>query len=50
MDAYVREGRNALGRRLLAVKDIQAYAKAHGTIAYEVLCNLTKKAEKIYDE
>ncbi len=50
MDAYVREGRNALGRRLLAVKDIQAYAKAHGTIAYEVLCNLAKKAEKIYDE
>lgn len=50
MDSYVREGRNALGRRLLAVKDIRAYAKAHGTIAYEVLCNIAKKAEKIYDE
>lgn len=50
MDAYVREGRNALGRKLLAVKDIGAYAKSHGTIAYEVLCNLARKAEKIYDE
>ncbi|MGN0822294.1 MAG: alanine racemase [Candidatus Gallimonas sp.] len=50
MDAYVREGRSAFGRRCLAIKDVAAYAREHGTIVYEALCNIARKAEKRYVE
>lgn len=49
MDAYVRGGRNTFGRRRLAVKDVSAYAKAHGTTEYEILCNIARKAVKTYE-
>ncbi len=49
MDAHVREGRNNFGRRRLAIKDISAYAAEHGTTEYEILCNIARKAVKIYE-
>ena len=48
MDAYVREGSALFGKRRLILSDVAAYARAHGTIVYEALVNITKKAEKVY--
>lgn len=48
MDAHLREGRAVFGARRLAVKDVSAYARSHGTTEYEALCNIARKAEKIY--
>lgn len=48
MDACVREGDAPFGRRVQILKDIPAYAKAHGTTPYEVLVRVLKGADKYY--
>ncbi len=48
MDACVREGRAAEGSRILILDDAAAYARAHGTSVYEVLVNITGRAEFVY--
>lgn len=48
MDAFVREGYAPFGKRRLVLSDMAAFAKSQGTIVYEVLVNIAKKAEKIY--
>lgn len=48
MDAYVQEGAAPFGKRLLVLSDVAAYARENGTIVYEALVNITKKAEKVY--
>ena len=48
MDACVREGFAPVGSRRLVLKDAAAYAREHGTTAYEVLVNVTKRAEIKY--
>ena len=48
MDACVREEHAAFGRLRLILADAEAYARAHDTVVYEVLVNVTKKAEKRY--
>lgn len=50
MDASVESGYARTGRRKLVLKEVSAYAKAHSTIEYEALVNITKKAEKRYRE
>lgn len=47
MDAFLREG----GEELLPVlQNAAAYANRCGTISYEVLCAVTRRAEIIYEE
>lgn len=48
MDAYVQGGVSSFGKRRLILSDAAEYAKQNGTIVYEALVNVTKKAEKIY--
>ena len=50
MDATVEGGYLAPGRRKRVLKDLSAYAKENNTTEYEVLVNVTKKAEFNYDE
>ncbi len=48
MDACVREGDAPFGRRMRILRDIFAYAAAHGTTPYEVLVHVLRGAEKYY--
>ena len=48
MDACVREGELAFGKRVCILSDAEAYAREHGTTAYEVLVNAGRRAEKRY--
>lgn len=48
MDACVCEGDAPFGERRLVMKDVSAYARAHGTSEYEVLLRIGAHAEKIY--
>lgn len=48
MDACVREGEGAFGKRVCILSDAQSYAQAHGTTAYETLVNAGRRAEKRY--
>ncbi len=48
MDACVREGDAPLGRRMRILRDLPAYASAHGTTPYEVLVHILRFADKYY--
>lgn len=48
MDACVAEGRARAGAKKCILSDAAAYAKEHGTNAYEVLVHVAAKAEKVY--
>lgn len=48
MDACVREGDAPFGRQTRILKDVSAYAAAHGTTPYEVLVHVLRGAEKYY--
>ncbi len=48
MDACVREGAARAGRRCAVLTDAARYAAEHGTSVYEVLVNVTKRAEMKY--
>ena len=50
MDVCVREGRVARGKYLPVLIDAEQTARKTGTIAYEVLCAATRRAECIYDD
>lgn len=47
MDAFVREGKKKSGMELV-LSNAEEYAKIHGTIVYDVLVRIGKKAEKRY--
>ena len=49
MDACVRVENGKKGVLVPVMTDAEATAKATGTIAYEVLCAATRRAERIYD-
>lgn len=48
MDAAVCCGTARAGRRKLIFSDAEAYAREHGTTAYEALVNVTRRAEIVY--
>lgn len=48
MDACLRKGSARFAARRLILSNVEEYAKLHGTIVYEALVNIGKKAEKIY--
>ena len=48
MDACVRIGKAPRGRYLPVMIDADDTAKKTGTIAYEVLCSATRRAERVY--
>lgn len=48
MDACVREGEMPFGRRVCVLSDAEAYARSHGTTAYETLVNAGRRALKKY--
>lgn len=48
MDACIRKGRCARGEEVPILTDADETAKSAGTIAYEVLCAATRRAERIY--
>ena len=50
MDACIRQGRVPHGQYLPIMTDAEAVATVTGTVAYEVLCAATRRAEFIYDE
>ncbi len=50
MDACVRVGGGKKGALVPVMTDAEATAKATGTIAYEVLCAATRRAEMVYDD
>lgn len=50
MDACVAEGSASFGKRRLIMRNVSAYAKAHGTSEYEVLVRIGAHAEKAYCE
>ncbi|MBQ8684559.1 MAG: alanine racemase [Clostridia bacterium] len=50
MDACIRAKNERAGKELAVLTDAAETAKALGTISYEVLCNATRRAERIYDE
>lgn len=50
MDAAVKSGCAKTGRRKLVMKSVTEYAKQNGTTEYEALVNVSRKAEKRYDE
>ena len=50
MDATVLSGSGAAGRRKLVLKDAAAYALQNHTTEYEVLVNVTKRAERKYED
>lgn len=49
MDACVREGSLPYGEWQTVMKDADEVARQTGTVAYEVLCAATRRAEFIYD-
>ncbi len=50
MDAAVESGHAKTGRRKLLLKNATEYALKNGTTEYEVLVNVSKRADKRYDE
>lgn len=48
MDAEIEEGFYPFGTRKLILSNFEEYASSHGTIVYDALVSLTKKAEKYY--
>ncbi len=48
MDVCIRKSKKRRGRRIPVLVDAEKTAKATGTIAYEVLCAATRRAERIY--
>ena len=48
MDASILRGTARFGQMKRVIKDVTAYARAHGTTEYEVLVNLGKNAVKVY--
>ena len=48
MDACIRKGRYKRGKEIPVLTDAAETAKITGTIAYEVLCSATRRAERIY--
>ena len=50
MDACIRQGDGRRGAYIPIMMDAEAVAAATGTVAYEVLCAATRRAEFIYDE
>ena len=50
MDACIRVGRLKQGQKMPLMTDADETAKVIGTISYEVLCNATKRAERVFDE
>lgn len=48
MDACIQKGKCKRGKEVLVLMDADETAKQTGTISYEVLCSLTRRAEKIY--
>lgn len=48
MDASLFEGRGKRGEKVLLIRDFSAYAKAHGTTAYETLVRIGCAAERRY--
>lgn len=48
MDACIRSGKGRRGEEIPVLTDANETAKIAGTIAYEVLCAATRRAEKIY--
>lgn len=49
MDACVREGRADFGDRKAVLSDVSEYAARNGTIPYEALVQIGKRAVRIYD-
>ncbi len=49
MDVSMEKGREVLGKYVPILTDADEIAKRSGTIAYEVLCAATRRAEFIYD-
>ncbi len=45
MDAFVKDGG---GEDLLVFADADEYARRVGTISYEVLCNVTRRSQRVY--
>ena len=50
MDAAVLKGSGRTGRRKLVLGDVSTYAHLNNTIAYEALVNVTKRAERRYED
>ncbi|MDE6411794.1 MAG: alanine racemase [Clostridia bacterium] len=50
MDAAVVSGYARTGTRKLVLKDVSEYAKRHNTTEYEALVNVSRRADKSYDE
>lgn len=50
MDATVESGYARTGARKLVLKDVSEYAKLHNTTEYEALVNVSRRADKSYDE
>ena len=50
MDACIRFGAGKIGEWLPIMTDAEETAKRVGTIPYEVLCAITRRAELIYDD
>ena len=48
MDACIRKGKYKRGEEVPILTDADETAKSAGTIAYEVLCAATRRAERIY--
>lgn len=49
MDACIRVGKEKRGERVCVLRDADETARKTGTIAYEVLCAATRRAETVYD-
>lgn len=50
MDASVESGYGRTGRRKLLFKSVSDYARENGTTEYEALVNVSRRAERRYDE
>ena len=49
MDVCLRTGKQPRGKRVYLLTDAEQTAEETGTIAYEVLCAATRRAERVYD-
>ena len=49
MDACIRIGKGKRGQGVTLVADADETARKIGTISYEVLCAVTRRAEMVYD-
>ena len=50
MDAWIREGKERKAKLLPVMTDAEEMAKVCDTIAYEVLCAITRRAMRVYEE